>query len=172
MAQDVYVPQLGDIGIVRISGAGGFLIRVGQWLNGDGFADYEHAFVVVDGGELVEAEPGGARARPISQYDGMGVVWLRCPSQYGAAVAAAARKGVGTPYSWLDYFALAAHRLHIPIPGLRTYIESEHHAMCSAFADQCASIGGWKLFRRRWAGYVTPGALRKLAEEQNGAAND
>lgn len=164
----VYEPRPGDIGLVRIPGAGGFLIRVGQWLNGDGFADLEHAFVCVGGGELVEAEPGGARLRPLSQYDGAGVVWLCCPAQYGGAVARAARSGVGTPYSWLDYFALAAHRLRIPVPGLRIYIESEHHAMCSAFADQCAAAGGWHLFRRRWAGYVTPGALRRLAEEQKG----
>lgn len=166
-----YVPQPGDIGLVRIPGAGGFLIRIGQFLCGDGFADTEHAFVVLGGGELVEAEPGGARIRPLSDYDGAPVVWLRCPPQYRAAVAAAARELEGTPYSWGDYFAIAAHRLRVPVPGLRTYIKSRRHEMCSALADEAAAQGGWELFDdRRWEGYVTPGALRKLAENQNGAA--
>jgi len=167
MAQDGYIPQLGDIGLVRITGAGGFLIRVAQWLNGDGFADLEHAFVAVGDGELVEAEPGGARVRPLSQYGGMGVVWLRCPPQYGPAVAAAARAMNGVGYSWLDYIALAAHRLHVPVPGLKTYIGSTGHEMCSALADEAASQGGWELFDdQRWEGYVTPGALRRLAFTQ------
>ncbi|MFD0528969.1 hypothetical protein ACFQ1I_21765 [Kitasatospora arboriphila] len=40
------------------------LIRIGQWLNASGFADYEHAFVFVGDGQLVEAQPGGAELRP------------------------------------------------------------------------------------------------------------
>lgn len=167
---DAYVPHPGDIGLVRIPGAGGFLIRIGQWLNGDGYADYEHAFVCVGGGELVEAEPGGARIRPLSQYDGLPVVWLRCPDQFRERVTAAGRASRGIPYSWLDYFALAAHRLHIPAPGLRAYIQSKRHAMCSQLADQIAGQGGWHLYADgRWAGYVSPGALRRLAAQQGGA---
>ena len=164
-------PGPGDIGLVRIPGAGGPLIRVGQWLDGDGFADFEHAFVAVGGGELVEAEPGGARIRPLSEYDGQAVVWLRCPAQYGDAVAAAARSMAGVGYSWLDYWAIAAHRLRLPVPGLRTYIGSTGHWMCSAMADRAAMLGGWHLFAdKRWEGYVTPGSLRRLAAQQEGAA--
>lgn len=167
---DAYVPRLGDIGLVRITGAGGFLIRLGQWLNGDGFADYEHAFVVVDGGQLVEAEPGGARIRPLSQYDGQHVVWLRCPDQFRDDVAAAARGMVGVGYSAADYFALAVHRLRIPVPGLRRYIGDSKRLICSQLCDLAASQGGWKLLSGVWPGYVTPGALRALAENQGANA--
>ena len=162
-------PQLGDIGLVRIPGAGGLLIRVGQFLLGEGFADYEHAFVFVGAGELVEAEPGGARVRQLSEYDAAAVVWLRCPAQYGAGVAAAARRMAGVPYSWLDYAALALHRFRIPAPGLKTYIGDSGHEMCSALADRAAMLGGWHLFGGVWEGYVTPAMLRRIAEQQKEA---
>jgi hypothetical protein len=158
------MPQPGDIGLIAIKGGVGWLIRVGQWLNGDGYRDYEHAFVYVGDGDLVEAEPDGARLASLSEYDAAGVLWLPCPGQYRTAVAAAARSLIDTPYSALDYFALAAHRLHIPVPGLREYISSTGHMICSQLADEAARRGGWHLFADgRWPGYVTPGALVGLA---------
>lgn len=167
---DTVTPSPGDIGLVRITGAGGFLIRLGQALNGDGFANYEHAFTYLGDGQIIEAEPGGARIRPLSQYDGSPVVWLRCPAQYGAAVASAARGMVGLGYSAADYFALAAHRLHVPVPGLRAYVGRSNRLICSQLCDLAASLGGWHLLSRVWPGYVTPGALRKLAAQQKEAA--
>lgn len=161
------VPRPGDIGLVRIRGEVGRLIRVGQWLNGDGYADIEHAFVCVGDGQLVEAEPGGARLAALGEYGTAAVLWLRCPPEYGASVAAAARSLAGTPYSAADYLALAAHRLHLPVPGLKAYVADSHHLMCSQLADHAAALGGWHLFADgRWEGYVTPGAIRRLAEEQ------
>ena len=173
-------PQPGDVGLVSIKGAVGVLIRVGQWLNSDGFHDYQHAFVVVDGLEdvhsrfaeqsgigLVEAQPGGAILAPLSKYDGRDVVYLRCPDQYRPAVAKAARELLGTPYSFLDYLSLAARRLHIPAPHLREYIRSSGHLICSQLADRAAMLGGWHLFSDgRWEGDVTPGDLYQLYREQ------
>jgi hypothetical protein len=159
------MPQPGDIGLVAIKGGVGSLIRVGQWLNGDGYRNYEHAFVYVGDGDLVEAEPDGARLAPLSEYDAAGVLWLPCLEQYRTAVADAARSLIGTPYSALDYFALAAHRLRIPVPGLCEYISSTGHMICSQLADEAARRGGWHLFADgRWPGYVTPGALVGLAK--------
>lgn len=154
---------LGSIGLTRIAGDVGELIRVGQWLNGDGYSDFEHAFVYVGNGEIVEAEPGGAR-QVAQHYTLRSVVWLPCPADYGRAVADAAIELVGTPYSFLDYAALATHRLHLPAPGLREYIQDTGHMICSQLCDEAARLGGWHLFDDgRWEGYVTPGALRRLA---------
>jgi hypothetical protein len=168
-----YEPQPGDIGLTRIHGGVGLGIRIGQWLNGDGFADYEHAFVVVgeikgyDGPALIEAEPGGARLMPLTEYDPAHVVYLRCPERLRGAVAAAALELRGTPYSFIDYGALALHRLHIPAPLLRHYIKSTGHEICSQLADLAANRGGWHLFADgRWEGDVTPGSLRQLYLEQ------
>lgn len=174
----MYEPQPGDIGLTQIRGAVGLGIRIGQWLNGDGFANYEHAFVVsevVPTGDgkpplvfIVEAEPGGAHEAPLTEYDANAVAWLRCPEQYRSAVAAAARDQIGTPYSFLDYLAIALHRFHIPMPGLRAYIASGKHAQCATLADRIAALGGWHLYDDgRWEGYVTPEDLWHLVQKQN-----
>lgn len=163
----IAAPSPGYVGLVRIRGAVGGAIRVGQWLNGDGYADVEHAFIYVGDGQIVEAEPGGARLAALSEYAGSPLVWLRCPAPCQARVAAAARGLLGTPYSFADYAALATHRLHIPAPGLRRYIADTGHLICSQLADEAARRGGWQLYDDgRWPGYVTPGALRELAAAQ------
>lgn len=85
-------PEPGDFAAVRTGGDIGLLIRIGQWLNGTGFKDFEHALVCVgpalavgslipgtefsahgqagrkvQKGEVwvkvLEAEPGGSRVR-------------------------------------------------------------------------------------------------------------
>lgn len=156
------MPKPGDFGLVAISGETGRLIRFGQWLNGNGWGDYQHAVLVLDNNELIEAEPGGARIRPVSEYDGTNVVWSDWPltDAERSAIVAAGRSLEGVPYSFLDYLALAAHRLHIPIPGLRKYIAATGDDICSQLVDLGYQLGGQKMFADgRWAGYVTPMAL-------------
>lgn len=168
-----YQPKPGDIGLTQISGWGGRAIRAGQWLLGEGYADYEHAFVVVAGADtassdpvIVEAMPGGAQMVG-NWHDPERTRWLVCPDACRDGVAAVAMRQAErrVPYSALDYLALALHRFHIPAPGLRTYIESSGHQICSQLADYCAAKGGWHLFDDgRWPGYVTPAALNRLWE--------
>ncbi|MGI5508516.1 hypothetical protein [Streptomyces sp. CA-106131] len=69
-------PQPGDIGLTGITGPVGRLIQIGQWLNGDGFGPYEHAFIVVPDDQLIEAEPGGAQVVPLSEYDDREVLYV------------------------------------------------------------------------------------------------
>ncbi|UQA90901.1 C40 family peptidase [Streptomyces halobius] len=159
-------PLPGDIGLTQISGVTGRLIRLGQWLNGDGFADYQHAFLVLPDDRLLEAVPGGARIRPLTQYTGSSVLYV-CPEgltgQQRTAICDAAMEYVGVPYSFLDYLAIAAHRFHVPLPGLRRYIASTRHMICSQLVDQCYLDAGVHLFADgRWPGYVTPMALYQL----------
>ncbi|MGY5125009.1 hypothetical protein [Streptomyces nigrescens] len=156
-------PLPGDIGLTQISGITGRLIRLGQWINGDGFADYQHAFLVLPDDRLLEAQPGGARIKPLSVYDGSSVLYL-CPEglteQQRTALCTAATAYVGVPYSFLDYLAIAAHRFHLPLPGLRRYVASTRHMICSQLVDQVYQDAGIHLFADgRWPGYVTPMAL-------------
>jgi hypothetical protein len=164
-------PNPGDIGLVAIRGRVGAGIRLGQWLCGDGYADFEHAFVHVGDGEIVEAMPHGALLSKLSRYDDRavetGLAWLRCPREYGTEVARAAREMVGVPYSFLDYGAIALHRFRVPAPHLRAYIEASGHQICSQLCDRAAERGGWHLFNdKRWHGYVTPGSLYQLSLTQ------
>ena len=162
-----YTPQPGDIGLTQISGRVGAGIRFGQWLNGEGFADYEHAFVYLGGGGIAEAEPGGAVQSSVDRYDPSRIAWLRCPPASRLPVALAATRYLGVGYSFLDYAAVAAHRVHLPVPGLRRYVESTGHMICSQFCDRAAMDGGWHLFDDgRWPGYVTPASLWRLYQLQ------
>lgn len=158
------IPEPGDIGLTSIDGPVGWGIRLGQWLNGDGFGQYEHAFVVVSDTELVEAQPGGARIRPLSDYpNALFVSPTRMTVAQRDAVCAAARSYLGTPYSFADYAALAAHRFHLPLPGLRSYVASTGHLICSQLVDEAYLAGGVHLFADgRWPGYVTPADLYEL----------
>lgn len=162
-----YEPQPGDIGLVAIRGRVGAAIRLGQWMVGDGWSKYQHAFVVVGDGKLVEAMPQGARTAPLDQYEGRDVAWLKCPPHLGPAVAEAAIGFIGVPYSFADYAAIALHRVRVPAPHLKAYIESSRRLICSALCDRAAEIGGWKLFDDgRWHGHVTPGSLHRLYAAQ------
>ncbi|WTJ79432.1 hypothetical protein OG335_20590 [Kitasatospora sp. NBC_01539] len=151
-----------------MDGRVGRLIRIGQWLNGDGFADYEHAFIYVGDGQLVEAQPGGAELRPVSVYDGHPALWstgrYTLTDGQRAALVTAARGYVGVPYSVADYFALAAHRFRLPFsPLLKGYVADSRHMICSQLVDQCYLDAGVHLFSDgRWPGYVTPADLWSL----------
>jgi hypothetical protein len=158
--------QPGDFFCVNTKSRVSALIQIGEWLNGEGFHDYDHAAVVtgVDPLTIVEAEFHGAAEAPY-HYFGDDTLWstglLEPPDR--DAVVAAARRYIGTGYSFLDYLALATHRLHIPAPGLRSYIQSTGHMICSQLVDRCELDGGLHLFTDgRWPGYVTPASLADM----------
>lgn len=153
------------IGLVKIHGAVGFGIKLGQWFNGDGFIDWSHAFMDLGDGTVIEAEPGGARIVPLSEYDHAKVYW--CDGIYSQVspllrgrIADEARKLKGTPYSFLDYDAIAAHRLGLDTRFLQRYIEDTGHLICSQLVDLAYERGGFKIFTDgRWDGFVTPGDI-------------
>lgn len=127
--------QPGDFGLVSIKGGVGFLIRLGQWLNGDGFFNYEHAFVYVGEGKIVEAMPGGALLSDLSEYDGRDIMWssglIPLTDTQRNTIVQRALSQVGTPYSFLDYLAIALYRLHIKHPGVAKRVEDSKHLICS-----------------------------------------
>jgi hypothetical protein len=120
----------------------------------------QHVGVVVDGGRLVQAMPRGAEVIPLDtrrHWTG-DIVFIRpnYRSEYTApAVARAALRYVGTPYSFLDYVSIAAHRLD-PVwkvaPGacgsqrLAQYVRDSGHMICSQLADQALADAGWHVF--------------------------
>jgi len=155
----------GDFGLLIGDDFVGRLIRVGEWLNGDGFSQYSHAVVLLDDDTILEAEPGGARIRPVTEYPVGQVVWSSWPLSGAArySIVLHARELLGTPYSFLDYVALAARRLHIPAPGLRRYIKSTGHLICSQLVDEAYGRAGLPMFTDgRWPGDVTPADLGRV----------
>lgn len=157
------VPAPGMIGLTSISGDVGRAIELGEWLNGEGFQIWEHAFVLLPGGMILEAEPGGARIVPI-HYDTVywcsGIYKLLTLPVLESRVTATAQPFKGIKYSFLDYAALSAHRLHIPAPGLKDFIADNGHMICSQMADEFyLRLGAHVFTDGRWAGDVTPAGL-------------
>lgn len=159
------LPAVGTIGLTQISGEVGKLIKVGQFLNGQGFKDWEHAFLLGPDGEVLEAEPGGAKIGHVSEYSD--IYWCNAiASQYNVPLLESiwngAQQYVGTEYSFLDYGALSLHRFHIPVPGLENYIKDSGHLICSQLVDQAYMDKGAHLFKGVWQGYVTPLGIYNL----------
>lgn len=153
------MPELGDFGVVRTNGFLGRLIRVVTR------SSVNHAFVYVGGGQIVEAEPAGARLAPVSEYPT--IVWAGWPltGPQQTAVADAARSLLGTPYSWVDCAAIGVAKLfgeHVP-PAVRRRLNRKDRLMCSQLVDYSYQLGGVTLFPDgRYDGDVSPGDLLDL----------
>ena len=160
-------PLPGDFCCCSTGGEAGRLVSLGERLNGDSFTRYGHTFIYVGDGRIVEAQPGGAREAPLGGY--RDALWstghIPLTGEQRTVIVHAARSYIGVPYSWADYFALAAHRLRIPAPGLRRYIASSRSMISSQLVDWCFQDAGVHLFQdQRWCGYVTPAALAGLLD--------
>ena len=166
-------PQAGDFVLVDIRDFPGNLIHIGQILNGDGFGHYEHAAIYDGNGGLYEATPrNGFERNPLTEYNPKSLFWstgiIKPTAEERVSIVATAKKCIGVDYSFLDYFALAAHRFHIWAPYLKRYIGTTKHMICSQAVDYCYNQAGIQLFTGVWPGYVTPGDLYQLLTSTTG----
>jgi len=172
-----YTPQPGDMATCIVPGPVSPLIRLGEWANGDGFRPAGHAFIYIGHGDIVGANPGGARQNRLATTGYIDITWSAPAIQPTAAqrsdMVHHALALIGTPYSALDYLALSTHRLHLPAPGLRAYVASTRHLICSQLVDAVACAAGVHLFTDgRWPGYVTPAELYNLFTTRGAADVD
>jgi hypothetical protein len=148
------------------------LIALGEWLNGDKFAqtlgkEFSHAGMAVavtkglDGPlvDIVEAWPSGVRRLPW-HYDGLANVTLWSTGvlepKDRAATVNKANAMVGEPYGWLNYPAIGLRRLHVPAPLLDWYVSRGKSVICSQVVDLSWRAGGTVLRPDLAPGYVTP----------------
>lgn len=182
-----YLP--GSFFVVDTPGPGGFLIGIAQSLVNDA-SRYKHCGIILDvQGNVLEAEPRGARVANLREYAGDGLIICDGPvrrqvaagdprgaarhildsrgeDEIRADVVSAARRLVGTPYSWLDYAAIAALKLHLPSKALRRYVASSGHAQCAQLVDLAYQRAGIELFTDgRQPGDVCPADLAAWAED-------
>ncbi|MFD4858402.1 C40 family peptidase [Streptomyces atratus] len=162
-----FTPQPGDFGLTQIDGAVGWMVKVGQWLNGDGFHDWQHAFIYVGDGQIIESAPGGARGALLSQYMVEDtVVWssgaFDLTEDQREDIVFSATRYLGTPYSAATYFSLATARLGIRPRWLKNLVSDTNAMICSQYVDQCYHDAGVRLFTDgRIPGDVTPGDLAR-----------
>ena len=64
---DNYVPRIGDIGVVRTGGYAARLIQIGT------LSRWNHAFIYIGYGNIVEATPRGVKFGKADQYQN--IVW-------------------------------------------------------------------------------------------------
>lgn len=150
--------QPGQIFVTHISGRTGILIGAGEWLAGQRKDDkYSHAGICLGGSRIIEAEPNGARIGDLSEYDdGRPLAFsdISLAQGKGQEIADAALSLQGTPYSFLDYGAIALHSLHLP--GLHSVAARETSMICSTLAVVSYKSVGIDLFPGLLPGYVMP----------------
>ncbi|MFL6145601.1 MAG: hypothetical protein ACJ72N_27535 [Labedaea sp.] len=170
---DVSSLQPGDIGFSTIGGRVGPWVALGQAMLRDE-CWFTHTWIVseADGAQarVVEAMPGGAREAllvgPMRCTEGYG--WIRLPLTLSqrASVTEYAQMVRGTPYSFLDYQALALVHLGFRKWGswMRNRVEDSGHMICSQLVDHVLCQAGFHLFTDgRLPQDVTPGALFRRA---------
>lgn len=153
--------KVGDFGLVKIKGPVGAFVRLGQWFVGD-FSPWTHAFVYVGHNQVVEAMPQGALLTPLSDYKDREILWSHIPLTHNQrrAISFHARKLVGTPYSFFDYFSLFAERIGWDTDTFREYVADSGHMICSQLVDEVYKRAGVHLFNDgRLPQDVTPGDL-------------
>lgn len=161
--------KAGDFVLVHMPGETGDYIHYAQMLNGDGNGTFEHAALYLGNGQLIEAQPSGAKVADAHKYDTAVTMWstgiINPDTNQRMAIRAAGLKYQGVGYSYEDYVALTMHRFGVDTAFLEAYIKSTHHMICSQLVDQSFTDGGYHLFQdNRWAGFVTPGSLWQLLE--------
>jgi len=163
-----YPPPYG-FGLSKIKGWAGRFIALGQLLAGRP-SKWQHAFLVLPGNLVIEAEPGGARVVPIDEYwNGTGwdaefIYPPLTPEQRDNFVGVAmGYKGI--PYGFLDYFSLLLLHLHIRLPFVKNFVLHSQTAICSQLVDGAYKTLGVMLFDDdRFPGDVMPSDLDWLAK--------
>lgn len=160
--QEELIPQPGDFGLTKIKGWTGIWVSLGQWLNGDA-SRYTHAFLVLDNDEVIEAQPGGAVITPLSTYSGrLDTVFSHreLTDEQRDTMVAHARTLVGTPYSFLDYLAIALVRLGFTPDFIVRRVVGSKHLICSQLVAQEYDYVGAPLFTDGTPSHmITPGDL-------------
>lgn len=174
----------GSFGLSIIGG------KLGWWVDrGQAFVErqdyrFTHAFLVLDNEQVIEAQPGGARITPLSEYTrraGGTVIfsdepvqrelddfWSRSRGGDDVEFEARLREKIvdfgrsleGTPYNYVDYLVIGLDRLGIRPKFIRHRLKRHDRLICSQLVDFVYQMAGIHLFDDgRDDMDVTPGDL-------------
>jgi hypothetical protein len=151
-------PIPGDFGVQRSNNLAGRVIRVATR------SHFNHAFVVIEDGMVVEAQPGGAVIAALGDRTGVvystGSVDLHDSDR--TIICRAAKALVGTPYGWLDIASIGLLQYGVRLKPVRDRVLRRDELICSQLVDTAYAIAGVHLFQDgRLPLDVTPGDLAK-----------
>lgn len=169
----------GAFGLSVISGKTGWLVNKGQAIVERQDFQFTHAFLVLDRGEVIEAEPGGAQIVSIDKYLNRpdvlfcdNPVLLARPGDWFSQLALRgrivdyARELEGVPYSYLDYVAIGLDRFGIRPKLIRDRVSRHDRLICSELVDFVYQMAGIHLFDDgRDPSNVTPGDLERWVRD-------
>lgn len=135
-----YVPRPGDYGVVKTNGTIGALIRIGT------MSRWNHTFIYIGGGLIVEANPTGVQISPADKYPV--IAWNRHEALSDAQrtqVVEEALALVGKSYSFLNIALLALRILGLKLLAnssiLKVWAKREGY-ICSELVSECYSKSG------------------------------
>jgi hypothetical protein len=158
--------RAGDVGFGPIGGLAGIGVWLGQGVLGDWSEEdnkVRHVYMITGtdfhpdspAREAVEAVAGGVRRVDIRDRWTPAYRYIR-PAYAGAQQAALAahhaERMLNVPYNWLNYPALTAHHLHLPVPHLDDWIARTdadgypRHVICSQHVDAALTLAGFQVF--------------------------
>jgi len=135
-----YEPRIGDYGVVRTGGFFGKLIRLGT------ISRWNHAFIYVGNGKIVEANPTGVALSNLSDYPL--VAWNQheeLSAEQRNAIVYHANLAIGRPYNFGIIFMLAFRALGVKIFPKKFLHYLANHAgyICSELVAECYQKAGF-----------------------------
>jgi len=137
-----YEPQIGDYGVVRSNGFFAKLIRLGT------VSRWNHAFIYVGDGKIVEANPTGVAVSPVSNYSK--IAWNQhevLTHEQRDAIVYHAQRAVGRPYNFGIIIMLAFRALGVKIfpKKLIDYLAKHDGYICSELVAECYEEAGFPI---------------------------
>lgn len=159
-----YTPKPGDLYLTRFDGLMGAIVGTGQAVIAQDPSRYWHVGVFLDNGEVLSAQPHGARIDPAhTVLNDRPLAVLPVPEwaeDRRDLIVNLARKYEGHRYGFWSYAWIGLARIGIRPGWLRHLVASEDWLICSALADRVWFYAGIHLFNDgRLIGEVTPGDI-------------
>ena len=149
-----YEPRMGDYGVVKTNGWAARFIQVGT------MSRWNHAFIYIGNGQIVEANPTGVAISPVSKYPK--IAWNQHEELTDAQRAKIVKKAtsfVGDSYGFGAIAIIALKILGLKIiPTLRKAVEDENSVICSQLVAWSYSVARKKVSDKPHV-FTTPGDL-------------
>lgn len=152
----MYQPQAGDYGCVQTNGIVGFLIQLGT------LTKYNHAFIYLGDGEIIEATPRhGVIISPVTNYKN--IAWnMHEPKtdEQREALVVQALTHLGDRYSFLAFLAIAMRILHVRSPKwLCVHLDKSKNEICSELVARDYRACEFAVEGQRPDYYISPSDL-------------